>query len=93
MISGSYLPDRHPADGRVQHTGVRVGTHLRHEGEPLPPANTVLLNLLSVGKTQDKSTDGESLAIQPSVQNACISADACLPFAEVEGKITTTHSM
>lgn len=44
----SYLPDGHPAHGRVQDSGVGVGAHLGHEGEPLPPADTVLLNLLPV---------------------------------------------
>ena len=46
--SESYLPNRHSADGGVQHTRVRVGVHLAHEGEPLPPSNAVLLHLHSV---------------------------------------------
>lgn len=41
-----HLSDGHPADGGIQDAGVGVGAHFGHEAEPLPPANTVLLNLL-----------------------------------------------
>lgn len=51
----SYLPDWHPADRRIQDSGVRVGAHFGNEGKPLPPANTVFLDLLSVSrKTQQE---------------------------------------
>lgn len=50
----SYLPDWDPADGRIQDSGVGVGAHFRHKGEPLPPANTVLLNLLSVRRQKQQ---------------------------------------
>ena len=47
---GPYLSHRDSADAGVQHTGVGVGTHLAHEGEPLLPSHRVLPNLLSMGE-------------------------------------------
>lgn len=52
-----YLSDWHPADGGIQDSRVGIGAHFRHKTKPLSPANTVLLNLLSVGK---KKTQGEN---------------------------------
>lgn len=50
----SYLPDWHPADRRIQDSGVGIGAHFRHKTKPLPPANTVLLNLLPVGRKKQQ---------------------------------------
>lgn len=56
FVGTSYLPDRHPADRRIQNSGVGIGAHLGHKTEPLPPADTVLLDLLPVGrKTNSRS--------------------------------------
>lgn len=47
FVYSFYLSDGHPADGGIQDAGVGVGAHFGHKTEPLPPANAVLLNLLS----------------------------------------------
>lgn len=41
-----HLAHRHSEDAGVQQACGRVGTHLTHEGEPLPPPDTILLHLL-----------------------------------------------
>lgn len=46
-----HLAHRHPEDAGVQQAGGRVGAHLTHEGELLPPPHTVLPHLLPAGQT------------------------------------------
>lgn len=41
-----YLAYRHSADAGVQHSTDRIGAHLAHKGELLPPSDGVLLHLL-----------------------------------------------
>lgn len=38
---------------------MRIGAHFGHKAKPLPPANTVLLNLLSAGR-QKAAVENES---------------------------------
>lgn len=57
-MSPSHLSHRHSKDAGVQQACGRVGTHLTHKGEPLPPPYTVLLHLLPA-ETGEMNTTGK----------------------------------
>ena len=74
----SHLAHRHTEDAGVQQAGGRVGAHLTHEGEPLPPPHTVLLHLLPAGQRDSEhkgtgSTFREVRALLPLGQGGKLS--------------------
>lgn len=54
-----HLAHRHAEDAGIQQAGGRVGAHLTHEGEPLPPPHAVLLHLLPAGQTGEHERAGQ----------------------------------